>query len=512
MINLLSRFSIATKINISLYGSMFAFLIVIFLLHLQFESRLSNSDKVRQNAEMLLMAVHSIQKNTAFIFEETVGILFNLKAKDGNFKQEFDALYAGIKILENTTKDEQSEEIKSDIARLNNLVDELHATISKINIESVHRLYHITQTINQTTNILNSNMEENFHYKNLLAGSEEILDKYMAIAFVIVFFAFLATVNQLIISTIIDNLSKLKERIISLLDFIDKKSTNINFIEIHGEDEVAKMIKNINEHVENVKKVILDERMATQQLKAMQESLLDKIEIATKESIELYREIEDTQKEVVFTLGMIAEERCNETSTHVKRVAEYSLILSRLAGLSEKEAHEVKYASPMHDIGKIGIPDAILKKSGKLTEEEFETMRSHATIGYEILKHSDKSILRSAAIIAHEHHEKYNGRGYPRGLHGEDIHIYARIVAIADVFDALGSDRIYKKAWPLEEIINFFEKEKGEHFDPVLTSLFLSNIELFVAAREKINAGFEYIDRKIIEEEIKEKMRGEACA
>jgi response regulator RpfG family c-di-GMP phosphodiesterase len=272
------------------------------------------------------------------------------------------------------------------------------------------------------------------------------------------------------------------------------------------------MIKNINEHVEIVKKVILDERIATQQLKAMQESLLDKIEIATKESIELYREIEDTQKEVVFTLGMIAEERCNETSTHVKRVAEYSLILSRLAGLSEKEAHEVKYASPMHDIGKIGIPDAILKKSGKLTEEEFETMRSHATIGYEILKHSDKSILKSAAIIAHEHHEKYNGRGYPRGLQGEEIHIYARIVAIADVFDALGSDRIYKKAWPLEEIMNFFEKEKGEHFDPVLTNLFLSNIELFVAAREKINAGFEYIDRKIIEEEIKEKMRGEACA
>jgi len=167
-------------------------------------------------------------------------------------------------------------------------------------------------------------------------------------------------------------------------------------------------------------------------------------------------------------------------------VAEYSFILARLYGLSLEESLRLKNASPMHDIGKLGIPDAILNKPGKLTDEEFEIMKTHTKIGYEMLKHSKRPILKTAAIVAHEHHERWDGKGYPRGLRGEEIHIYGRITAVADVFDALGSDRVYKKAWPLEKIINLFKEERGRQFDPVLVDLFLDNLEHFLAAKVNI--------------------------
>lgn len=135
-------------------------------------------------------------------------------------------------------------------------------------------------------------------------------------------------------------------------------------------------------------------------------------------------------------------------------------------GLPEEEAEQLKLASPMHDIGKIGIADAILNKPGKLTVEEYEVMKTHATIGYSMLKHSKRKLLKTAAIVAYEHHEKYDGSGYPRSLKGEDIHIYGRITAIADVFDALGSDRVYKKAWDDDKLLALFNEQKGAHFDP----------------------------------------------
>lgn len=203
------------------------------------------------------------------------------------------------------------------------------------------------------------------------------------------------------------------------------------------------------------------------------------------ESALLYNEIEETQKEIIFTMGEIGEIRSKETGNHVRRVAEYSYLLAKLYGLSDDEAELIKIASPMHDIGKVAIPDAILNKPGKLTDEEYEHMKSHTVIGYNLLKHSKRKILQSAAIIAHEHHEKWNGTGYPNGLKGENIHLYGRITAIADVFDALASDRVYKKGWELPRIIELFQKEKGEHFDPKLTELFLQNIDQFVAIKEK---------------------------
>ncbi len=197
------------------------------------------------------------------------------------------------------------------------------------------------------------------------------------------------------------------------------------------------------------------------------------------------KDIEETQKEVVFTMGSIGETRSKETGLHVKRVAEYSYLLAILYGIPKEEAEILKMASPMHDIGKVGIPDDILNKPGKLTFEEFEIMKTHSELGYEMLKGSTKEILRASAIVAHEHHEKYNGKGYPRGLKGEEIHIYGRITALCDVFDALGSDRVYKKSWELEKILNLFQEESGEHFDKKLVSLFFDNLDKFLEIRDR---------------------------
>ena len=202
--------------------------------------------------------------------------------------------------------------------------------------------------------------------------------------------------------------------------------------------------------------------------------------------VELNEEIENTQKEVVFTMGAIGETRSKETGLHVKRVAEYSYLLAKHYGLSEKEANLLREASPMHDIGKVGIPDNILNKPGKLTAEEFEIMKTHAELGFEMLKHSNREILKASAIIAKTHHEKWNGSGYPLGLSGEDIHIFGRITAVADVFDALGHDRVYKKAWELEKILELFKEETGKHFDPNLMKIFFDNLDEFIAIKNSL--------------------------
>lgn len=209
------------------------------------------------------------------------------------------------------------------------------------------------------------------------------------------------------------------------------------------------------------------------------------------ESAILYKEIEDTQKEIIYTMAEVGESRSKETGFHVKRVAEYSKTLALAVGLSEPESELLRMASPMHDIGKIAIPDSVLKKPGRLTEEEFEVMKNHAQLGYEMLKHSDRKILHAAAIVAHEHHEKWNGKGYPRGLKGEDIHIYGRITAIADVFDALGSDRCYKKAWEIDRVLNLFKEERGEHFDPQCVDALFHSLETIMEIREHYKDEFE---------------------
>lgn len=202
------------------------------------------------------------------------------------------------------------------------------------------------------------------------------------------------------------------------------------------------------------------------------------------ENTSLNLKLQDAQKEIIYTLGEISEVRSKETGNHVKRVAEFTKLLTLKYGLSESEAETISLASAMHDIGKLGIPSSILNKPGKLTEEEFEIIKTHSAIGYDMLKNSSNEIIRTASIIAFEHHEKYNGSGYPQGLKGKEINLYGRITAIADVFDALGSVRVYKPAWELDKILEYFKAQRGEHFDPELTDLFLKNIDEFLSIRD----------------------------
>ncbi|MFZ5969606.1 MAG: DUF3369 domain-containing protein [Bacillota bacterium] len=199
----------------------------------------------------------------------------------------------------------------------------------------------------------------------------------------------------------------------------------------------------------------------------------------------LNKEIQNTQKEIVFTLGEVAEARSRETGNHVRRVAEYSYLLAEKYGLPKEEAEIIRMASPMHDVGKLGIPDSILNKPGKLTEDEFQLMKTHTLIGYDILKNSNRDILKAASIIAEQHHEKFNGKGYPSGLKGNDIHIYGRITAVADVFDALGSDRVYKKAWELDRILELFKQERGQQFDPQLVDLMFDSLPEILMIRDQ---------------------------
>ncbi|MGM0623546.1 MAG: HD domain-containing phosphohydrolase [Campylobacterota bacterium] len=207
---------------------------------------------------------------------------------------------------------------------------------------------------------------------------------------------------------------------------------------------------------------------------------------AVRKDITANKEIDAIQREIIFTMGSIGESRSLETGNHVKRVALYSKILALHVGFTQAQAQLIEQASPMHDIGKVAIPDSILHKPAKLDAQEFALMKTHAQKGYEMLKSSQRPLLKTAATIALTHHEKYDGSGYPHGLKGEDIHIYGRITAIADVFDALGSDRCYKKAWSDREIFAYFQSQRGKHFDPKLVDIFFENIDEFLQVRNKI--------------------------
>ncbi len=212
--------------------------------------------------------------------------------------------------------------------------------------------------------------------------------------------------------------------------------------------------------------------------------------IAIREDItelyELQHEIIQTQKEMLERMGELAETRSRETGYHVRRVAEYSALLAELYGLPEADVALIRMASPMHDIGKIAIPDEILLKPSKLSEAEFEEMKLHAERGYSVFRNSKRELLKAAAIIARDHHERWDGSGYPRGLAGDEIHIYGRITALADVFDALGTERVYKRAWDMVEIVGYIRMESGKHFDPVLTEIFLEHLDAFIAIRREI--------------------------
>lgn len=195
--------------------------------------------------------------------------------------------------------------------------------------------------------------------------------------------------------------------------------------------------------------------------------------------------LKESEYETLETLGKSAEYKDPETNAHTKRVAYYSKLLAKSYGLDENLQDIIFYASPLHDLGKIGITDAILLKPGKLDDQEFEIMKKHTNIGYEILKNSKSKYLKAGAVIANTHHEKYDGTGYPNGLKGENIPILGRITAIADVFDALTSKRPYKKAWEIKDAFDFLIKEKGRHFDPKIVDMFIEKKDEVIAINNK---------------------------
>lgn len=212
-------------------------------------------------------------------------------------------------------------------------------------------------------------------------------------------------------------------------------------------------------------------------------ALYDQTRLLESTVKERTKKLENSQLEIVYRLGRAAEYKDNETGMHVKRMSHYSRILALKAGMAEKEADMLLRAAPMHDIGKIGIPDSILKKPGKLDADEWKIMKTHASIGAEILSSGDSVLLKMAETVALTHHEKYDGSGYPAGTKGEDIPLIGRIVAIADVFDALTCERPYKKAWPVENAINLIKEERGKHFDPRLADLFIESLDEILAIK-----------------------------
>jgi putative two-component system response regulator len=190
-------------------------------------------------------------------------------------------------------------------------------------------------------------------------------------------------------------------------------------------------------------------------------------------------------EELVMRLSKAAEYRDPETGAHIERMARYSSLIARRLGMPAEEVERLELAAPMHDVGKVGIPDLILLKPDRLSEVEFGIMKQHAEYGWEILKGSSSSLVQLAALIARTHHEKYDGTGYPRGLAGDDIPIEGRIVAVADVFDALTSTRPYKAPWPVDRAVDFLAEQQGRHFDPACVEAFLSDMGEVLSIKDR---------------------------
>jgi response regulator RpfG family c-di-GMP phosphodiesterase len=205
---------------------------------------------------------------------------------------------------------------------------------------------------------------------------------------------------------------------------------------------------------------------------------------------ELRHELDEGQREIVYLLGEAIEHKSKETGNHIRRVAEITRILALELGFSVPESEKIKSASPLHDLGKIGIPDHILHKPGSFTPEEWKIMQSHVDIGYELVRYSNQDILKYAALISYHHHEKWDGTGYPNGLKGEEISLVGRIASLADVFDALAHDRCYKKAWPMNKVLQFIDDQEGLHFDPLVVAAFRKHQNQIIEVNERYTDNF----------------------
>ena len=204
-----------------------------------------------------------------------------------------------------------------------------------------------------------------------------------------------------------------------------------------------------------------------------------------------HQELEQSYLDTIHRLVLASEYKDEDTGDHILRMSRYSALLAKEYGLPSMDVQQILYTSPMHDIGKIGIPDRIMLKPGRLEEKEFAIITTHTTLGAKILEGSRSDILQIAETIAVSHHEKWNGKGYPDGLSGKDIPVAGRVVGLADVFDALTSKRPYKDPYPIEVAVDIIKSERGEHFDPDLVDVFLLNIDKMVAIREEVGSVYE---------------------
>ncbi len=215
------------------------------------------------------------------------------------------------------------------------------------------------------------------------------------------------------------------------------------------------------------------------------ERLEELVQRRTKRLLEAKQELAVASEETVLRLAKAAEFRDDETAQHTLRMSHYCKMIAEKLDFSQERCELIRLASQLHDVGKIGIPDAILLKPGKLTEEEFTLMKEHAMFGFRILSDSKAALLQTGAIIARSHHERYDGNGYPDGISGAEIAIEARIAAVADVFDALTSKRVYKDPMPIDRAAGILQEDSGKHFDPLLVNIFLDNMDTVLAIRER---------------------------
>jgi len=275
----------------------------------------------------------------------------------------------------------------------------------------------------------------------------------------------------------------------------DKKTANIPVIFVTALNEESDETKGfklgaVDYITKPVNRAIVLARVKTNLELNNRKLLLEKqVEKRTEELKLKNKELEETRLEIIQRLGKAAEFKDNETGNHILRMSKVSRIIAEGFGLNNTECDLILNASPMHDIGKIGIPDRVLLKPGKLDAKEWEIMQTHVNLGANILKGNNGILLKTAAEIALCHHEKWDGTGYPIGLKGEDIPLFARICAIADVFDALTSVRPYKDAWPVEKAVNLIKNEKGKHFQAELVDIFITRLPSIVEVSRSLSDG-----------------------
>lgn len=236
----------------------------------------------------------------------------------------------------------------------------------------------------------------------------------------------------------------------------------------------------LQKYAQDLAEVYKSEKQKREELQISERQLEKYADDLNKTILELkasHREIQEAYIDTIHRLALAAEYKDEDTGNHIVRMSRYCALIAEKLGLPAGEVQNIRYAAPMHDVGKIGIPDNILLKPGKLTEEEFEIIKTHSTIGAKILANSKAEILKVAERIALSHHEKWNGKGYPQGLSGDNIPLAGRIVGLADVFDAITSKRPYKDSYPVEMAIDIIKEERGAHFDPDVVDVFLENID-----------------------------------